>query len=221
MGKIIADIRLFHSIVENTDGNSLPHSFGDKKLNVILHRIVMKLREQGFSLGDFDHLYLNFTPCVPESEIRPATRSVDREFSWFRYYDVGVSEGFADKQNFGEIFALIKRALLEYFPHNAPKTVETAFATALSEGENMLMRFKEKKAAKTNAVVFLRYLDTGEYLPLLCVYDADGKEILRRDLPASSELLQIGEIALSAKKVTVKPRKNVFAKGLSPITFEF
>jgi sporulation protein YabP len=33
--------------------------------------------------------------------------------------------------------------------------------------------------------------------------------------------LEIGEIALSAKKVALKPRKSVFAKDLEPITFEF
>ena len=221
MEKIISDIRLFHSNVENKDGNTLPSNYGNKSLAVILHRVVMKLREQGFTLGEFDHLYLNFTPCLPEGEILPAARSVDREFAWFRYYDVGVREEFAEKQDFNEIFALIKRALLLHFPQNATETVETAFSSALAEGENMLMRFKEKKAAKTSAIIFLRYLDEGKYLPLLCVYDADGKEILRRDLPASSELLQIGEIALSSKKVTVKPRKSVFAKDLAPITFEF
>lgn len=221
MEKIIADIRLFHSTVENKDGNTLPSDYGNKSLNVILHRVVMKLREQGFTLGDFNHLYLNFTPCVAEGEIRPAARSVEREFAWFRYYDVGVSEEFAEKQDLNEIFALIKRVLLLQFPQNATETVETAFSSALAEGENMLMRFKEKKAAKTTAVVFLRFLDNARYLPLLCVYDAEGKEILRRDLPASIELLQIGEIALSSKKVTVKPRKSVFAKDLEPITFEF
>lgn len=221
MGKIIADIRLFHSTVENKDGNTLPSNYGDKKLNVILHRVVMKLREQGFTLGDFDHLYLNFTPCVAEGEICPAARSVYREFAWFRYYDIGVSKDFAEKRDFAKIFELIKRVLLLHFPQSSPETVETAFSSALAEGENMLMRFKEKRAAKTSAVIFLRYLDEGKYLPLLCVYDADGKEILRRDLPASSELLQIGEIALSSKKVTVKPRKSVFAKDLEPITFEF
>ena len=221
MGKIIADIRLFHSTVENKDGNTLPSNYGNKSLNVILHRVVMKLREQGFTLDEFDHLYLNFTTCLPEGEIRPAARSVSREFSWFRYYDVGVSEEFAKKQDFAEIFALIKRTLREHFPQNSLEIAETAFSAALSEGEKMLVRFKEKKAAKTSAVVFLRYLDEGKYLPLLCVYDADGKEILRRDLPASSELLQIGEIALSSKKVTLKPRKSVFAKDLAPITFEF
>ena len=221
MGKIIADIRLFHSTVENTDGNPLPYGYGDKRLNVILHRVVMKLREQGFTLGDFDHLYLNFTPCAKEGDIRPADRSVDREFSWFRYYDIGISDEFSQKQNFDEILALVKRALLLHFPQNAKEITETAFSAALCDGENMLMRFKEKKAAKTSAVIYLRYLNEGTYLPLLCVYDIDGKEILRRDLPAYTELLQIGEIALSSKKVTVKPRKSVFAKDLEPITFEF
>jgi hypothetical protein len=132
-----------------------------------------------------------------------------------------VNEEFFAKQDYTAIFALIKRALSEHFTQNAPETAENAFSAALCEGENMIMRFKEKRAAKTSAVIFLRCLDDGKYLPLLCVYDADGKEILRRDLPASSELLQIGEIALSSKKVTVKPRKSVFAKDLAPITFEF
>ena len=33
MGKIIADIRLFHSTVENKDGNTLPSNYGNKSLN--------------------------------------------------------------------------------------------------------------------------------------------------------------------------------------------
>ena len=59
--KTISDIRLFRSTVPNTDGNPQPLSIGSRQLNLVLHRIVMKLREQNFSLGEFDHLYLNFT----------------------------------------------------------------------------------------------------------------------------------------------------------------
>ncbi|MDE6726897.1 MAG: hypothetical protein K2J80_03025 [Oscillospiraceae bacterium] len=82
------------------------------------------------------------------------------------------------------------------------------------------MRFKEKQGAKYKAVIFLRYLESTEYSPLLCVYDADETEILRKDLPLTSDLSSIGEIQLSSKRVTVKPRKNCFAKDLTPISFD-
>ena len=49
--KPICDIRLYRSNVENIDGNSLPESFASPKLNIIITRLVMKLREKGFALG--------------------------------------------------------------------------------------------------------------------------------------------------------------------------
>lgn len=64
--KVLRDIRLFTSQVPNKDGEPLPTAIGNKRLNVQVHRIVMKLRESGFSYGDFDHLYLNFTTCPVE-----------------------------------------------------------------------------------------------------------------------------------------------------------
>ncbi len=68
--KKIADIRYFQSTIPNIDGNSLPTTyFFDAKLFAVSHRIVMKLREQGFSLGDFSHLYLNITTCPVEGGV--------------------------------------------------------------------------------------------------------------------------------------------------------
>ena len=50
--KVISDIRVFKSCIPNIDGNALPSDINNKKLNIVLHRIVMKLRENGFSLGE-------------------------------------------------------------------------------------------------------------------------------------------------------------------------
>ena len=90
--KVIKDIRIYKSGVENIDGNSLPISFADKKLNAIIGRIVMKLRENNFSLGEFDHLYINFTTCPVDGEIALSQRSIDRYYPWYRYYDVNISD---------------------------------------------------------------------------------------------------------------------------------
>ena len=84
----------------------------------------------------------------------------------------------------------------------------------------MLMHFKEKKSAKAIAAIYLRLLESGKYRPLLCVSNLNGEEVLHKDLPETIDLGIIGDIQLSSKKVTVKPRKNAFTKELKPISFE-
>lgn len=224
--KIIKDIRLYKSEFENKDGNPLPSSFTPRSLNNVIRRVVMKLREQEFVLGDFDHLYLNFTPCVENGTFQVAKRSVDKYYPWYRYYDVGIDmEMFSkidDSSYSGWILELTKQALLNCFGNDAilENKIETAFNESLSKGENMLMRFKVKQGAKYKAVIFLRYLENTEYSPLLCVYDVNETEILRKDLPPTSDLSSIGEIQLSSKRVTIKPRKNNFSKDLTAIAFD-
>lgn len=224
--KIIKDIRLYKSEVENKDGNPLPSSFAPISLNNVIRRVVMKLREQEFVLGDFDHLYLNFTPCVENGIFQVAKRSVDKYYPWYRYYDVGVDrETFSkiDDLSCGDrILELTKQALLKCFGNNVvlENKIETAFNESLSKGENMRMRFKVKQNAKYKAVIFLRYLENTEYFPFLCVYDMNETEILRKDLPLTSDLSSIGEIQLNSKRVTIKPRKNSFSKDLTAIVFD-
>lgn len=152
--KIIKDIRIYKSDIPNVDGNSTPGSFAPKQMNVMIHRIVMKLREGRLVLGDFDHLYLNFTTCVPEGSSQPANRSPDRYYPWYRYYDVGVSEAVYEELGSSGtetiVTALVEKVLLEHFAKNdeGRLLVKNAIAEAVSKGPDMLMQFKEKQAAK-------------------------------------------------------------------------
>ena len=226
--KVISDIRVYKSVIDNIEGNSLPGSLGNKPLNVVIHRIVMKLRERGFSLGDFDHLYINFTTCLRPGEMRPASRSVDRYHPWYRYYDIGVESALLEELHketcIRPVVNMLEQVLLTFFAETEAEKemIRDSIRTAVEQGPDMLMKFKEKKAAKCSAVIYLRFLDTVRYKPLLCVYDLDGNELLKEDLPECSiDLKSIGEIQLSSKKVTVKPRKNAFAKDLEPITFKW
>ncbi len=224
--KIISDIRIFKSTVPNVDYSSLPSSHIESTdLLPTLKRIVMKLRENGFSLGDFNHLYLNFTTCLKEGEIMPANRSRDYYYTWYRYYDIGVDEAFYavmdEDENLERIIALVKQTLMQYFVTDAETSalVESCFKAALEQKEQMLMRFKVKETATRRAVVYLRCLASGEFFPLLCVYNTDGKELLRKDLEPCMELNAFGVIQLSNKKVTIKPRENALSYDLEPITF--
>ena len=216
--KFIQDIRVYESDVENTDGNALPHEFTSKPLNVVIHRIVMKLREANVTLGEFDHLYLNFTTCLPEGVIKPAARSVDRYHSWYRYYDIGVARDAHD----GEVLQGVRESLVGHFgAYNDVQTIERCMDAALQEAEAMTVLHKEKKSAKAAARIYLRYLDNGMYWPLLRVYDANGAEIFCADLPQMRDLLALGDLQVSSKKVTIKPRKSSLTADMKPMVYEF
>ena len=66
--KPIADIRLYRC--ERYDALTPPATLpiADKPLSAAVKRIVMKLRERRFSLGEFDHLYCIFTAAPLPSE---------------------------------------------------------------------------------------------------------------------------------------------------------
>ena len=218
--KTISDIRLYKS------SKSEKHaSFAGKALNLSVRRIAMKLREQGFSLGGFDHLYLNFTTDRPEGTIE-LIDVADRYHPWYRYCDIGISQddyGCLENDDYiCRVHTKLTSALLSLSigQEGASDIILTAVSEA-QKGSQMLMRFKEKKTATGIATVYLRLSDNGEYRPLLCVTDANGSEKLRADLPPTVDLNTVGEIQLSNKKVTVKPRKNALAKPLEPISFEF
>ncbi len=221
--KTIKDIRLYKSDKQNIDGNAIPTGNVGKKLNIIAWRITMKLREAGFSLGDFDHLYINFTTCEVSEGIAPAKRGVDTYHPWYRYYDAEVSEQLYNnmEENSDEVVSLLTAVLCRYFAtdeFNADK-IDACVREAVSQGENMLMLYKEKKGKNRYAVLYLRLNDNGRYSPLLRVWDMEGKKLLEADMPEILTLDSLGEIRLSNAKVAVLPKKNSFTKELAPIEF--
>ena len=222
---VIRDIRIYRSTIDNIDGNPLPKDFENRELHCIIHRIVMKLRENEFVFGDFDHLFINLTTCSVENEIAIAKRSIDKYHTWYRYYDVEINQELFDiletPQCTQSVIEIIERVLQKCFctQQFGAQHIRSCFSEAIMQGENMLMKFKEKKSATNIAIIYLRYLNNARYLPLLRVYDKDNKLLLEKDLPETLELNAIGEIQLSKKKVTIKPRNNIFARFLEPITF--
>ena len=223
---IISDIRIYRSNKENVSGYN-PEGFACKELNIIIHRIVMKLRESGFSLGEFDHLYINFTTCPVEGGIAMAKKPVDKYFPWYRYYDVEVSREFWDVLEepgcIEGVIKLVEQTLVQCFctTEEQAESVRTCVKDAVTNGEKMTMKFKEKTGTGNRAVLYLRYLDDGSYFPLLKVFDLNGEPILEQDLQITRSLDDFGEIQLSSQKVTIKPRKNAATKalGLEPVSY--
>ena len=224
--RIIADIRLFRSEGRTESGHFDMVSFGNKGLNAIVKRIVMKLRENGFSMGDFDHLYINFTLCELPAPME-LSREVDRYHPWFRHCYVRVARevyeslGMVDSHEC--IIPIIGEVLTAFFACEDfdDSRIRECIQEAVAGGDEMLVHFKEKATAKRRAVIYLRFLDSCRYAPLLRVYDGDGNLLLERDLPQMVTLDALGELQVGLKKVTVKPRKNVLTAGKKPIIFEY
>ena len=85
----------------------------------------------------------------------------------------------------------------------------------------MLMKFKEKASAKRKAVIYLRFLDTCKYCPLLRVYDLEEHLLFEKDLPETVTLDDLGELQVSTKRVAIKPRKNAYTTKSVPLVFEY
>lgn len=224
--KIISDIRLFKSDAQNEYGGYLTYSFGVKKLNAIMKRVVMKLRENEFSLGEFDHLYINFTTCDFGEKMRLPDNAY-KDHPWFRYCDVHIGKDLYNKlgssETWDDIIQWIADVLVSFFTSEDfdDARILSCIRQAVEQGENMLTKFKEKTSATRRAVIFLRFLDTCRFLPLLRVYDHDETLLFETDLPETIGLDYLGELQVSAKRVTVKPRKSAFTAQLSPLVFEY
>ena len=147
---VIKDIRVYRSQTENIAGNSLPHEFANNNLHIILRRIVMKLRENNFTLGDFNHLYVNLTICAIDDKIAPSKRGKDSNFPWFRYYDAEISQDFYNtletRDCMQSVIKIVEQVLIMYFcteKHDS-EFIHSCISEATEQGENMLMKFKEK-----------------------------------------------------------------------------
>ena len=184
----------------------------------------MKLREQRFSLGAYDHLYLNFTTCLEAGTMCPASRSVDPYHDWYRFYDIGVSQTFYDAldsdQGLGCIIERLHVLLNSFFTSGNDCAISECILEAVSKGEQLMVLYKTKQATQLCASIYLQYLDSGKYVPHLYVRNANQEVLLYKKLEAALDLHAIGQIQLSSKRVTIKPRKNSFTQKRPQVTFE-
>ena len=88
------------------------------------------------------------------------------------------------------------------------KCIKYCISHAVEQGENMLMRFKEKKSTKRKVIVFLRYLDDCVYYPLLRVYDLDNNMLFEKGLIKFGKEHKIGN-----KNENTKGNDNIITNG--------
>ena len=155
-----ADIRLYRC--ERYDAQTPPATLpiADKPLSAAVKRIVMKLRERRFSLGEFDHLYCIFTAAPLPSEFFLSDRT-DREHKWYRHCFIRVGEelyrALSTPEARGETLGLIGTALMTFATeHFDAAAITSCLTEALEQGEAMRMKFKEKRTETPIETIHLR-----------------------------------------------------------------
>lgn len=226
MRSTIKDVRLYKGDQHSDSGAYSLRSFADKKLTATTFRIAMKLREQGFSMGDYDHLYIVFIPCDTIEDFT-LSQEVDRYHPWYRKCFVRVKQDVYDHLDNANqhtyLLDTIGKVLVSCYANDrfGADRIQECIQQAVEHGDEMLMKFKEKRSTNRYAVIYLRYRDTCCYSPLLRVWDLNGALLLEANLSEAIMLDYLGEIQLSANRVKIKPRKNAFTADMKPLLFEY
>lgn len=234
--KLIKDIRLFELDVPNVDYNATPYYIGTifhydhmACLDVI-QRLLFMLRHRGFGYDGFDHLYMNFTPCVPHGEIRNVNRHNIREFSWFQYVDVGCDPKQFNSWTLSEQTAFVMEAVKTASIMKAPEEMRQIFADTFDEvmakGAALLLPYKRKENKNYVIEILVRINDELDFLPLIRVTDQTGTVKAEQKLRSYSRdafITQISTITIGKSYVKITPRKNYDAEyyDLKPIKIEW
>ena len=232
--KLIKDIRLMESNEPNENGHGTPYyirkiyRYDHLECMEIKERVVFYLRSLGMGFADFDHLFINFTPLIPHGEVRKNYRPEIREFSWFRYVDVGCDPELFNSWEMPEktafILNTVRGALVLMVEEEHRETVAAAFDYVLEQGEKLELPYKHKESENYTVDVHFRITDDLDYIPVIQIMGKDGTEILRNELPAYARdalISQFSSFFLGKRSLRIMPRKNYESNyyGLKPLKF--
>ncbi len=233
---LIKDIRLFELNVPNVDGNPAPaymgkiYPYDDMACLDVIQRLLFLLRHRGFSFGCFDHLYVNFTPCIPHGEVRDVNRYNIREFAWYHYVDAGCDTdrfiGWSSEEKTAFVLEGIKQAALLKAPEEQRALVADAFDEVLQTGAQLLLPYKQKENGDYTVEVFTRITDDLDFIPLIRVKGKDGAPKVEQELWCYGRdefISQIGTISIGKSSVRIAPRKNWYADfyDLKPVKIKW
>ncbi len=230
---LIKDIRLFEADEPNQDGYSFPHYIGtiyaydSGECQPVIDRLMFLLRHKGFSLGAFDHLYLNLTTQLPHGEILISNR-IDRYHPWYRFADMGCdvqqfnSWELSQKSEF--VLSSIRRAIGLFVDAESAQVADDCFEEVLRYGEELAIPYKEKQGDPYTVRILVKITDDLDFIPIVRVLDGDTlvREVVLPPYSRDPFILQFGTINIGKKSVRIVPRKSYDAEyyELKPIKIE-
>lgn len=234
--KLIKDIRLFELDVPNVDCNPTPYYIGKiyhyDHMDCLdaIQQLLFLLRHRGFCYDGFDHLYLNFTPCVPHGEIRDVNRHNIREFSWFQHVDIGCDveqfNGWTLAAQTAFILDAARKASIMKASEEMGQIFENTFDEVTEKRATLLLPYRRKENDNYVVEILVRINDELDFLPLIRVTDKAGAVKAEQELRSYGRdefITQISTITIGKSYVKIAPRKNYDTEhyGLKPIRIEW
>ncbi|MDH4318953.1 MAG: hypothetical protein OEV64_11220 [Desulfobulbaceae bacterium] len=221
MDKTLVDIRYYASDKPNETGESLPSSCSrffefPMLLNYWGARIAIILGSAGLSLGDFDHLYINYTNTISKGSLVFPERTPEK---WLRYIDYGVSFDDLKLLKESELEGFIIRSTFECLQHicNESKEkmemIKSAAMDVEKYGTEIELPVKSKKTKSYSVVVSykLRPQGEGSYGIVTHTNHKTGASFSKRfiDLKGPSDIFSlVGSITVKNNKIVIKPRAS-------------
>lgn len=206
------------------------YRYQHKDFSGLIQRLLFLLRHRGFGFVDFDHLYINFTPCLSHGEVQDVNRYNIREFAWLHYVDVGCNVELFNSWDLREKTAFvlegIKKAALLKAPEESRQLFADTFEEVLEQGEYLLLPYKQKENENFLVEVLTYINDELDFLPLIRVTDMEGNVMAEQRLRAYGRdefINQIGTITIGKHSARIANRKNCYADfySLKPIKIEW
>ena len=221
MEKTLVDIRYYASDSPNETGKSLPSSCSrlfefPKLLHYWGARIATVLRAKGLSLGEFDHLYVNYTNVIPRGTLAFSERTPEK---WLRYIDYGVNFEVLKSLKEAELEQFVIRSTFECLEHLCNSSIEKSeiikFASTEVEkfGSEVELPVKAKNNKSYSVLVSYKLRPKGEasYGLVKYINHKTGTTFSRKfvDLKGPSDIFPlVGTISVKDDKILIKPRPS-------------
>ncbi len=227
--KLIEDIRLFESDVDNIDGNPNPTDFGQlyqynyRDWADISTRYLFKLREIGFSMPDFTHIYLNLTPLLRDGETRLAARARDPYHPFFHYVDVGLTvdrfNALSQRDKSRLLLDAAVRVLQRHFcPSEAQRiAVEHCAAFIREQGAEAPIIYKHKENGDDCVDIVMKVINYNAFRPSVRIRRGSQPPVVYvfdKTLDRCGLLARFGSITIHKQSVVIHARRTSSDKPL-------
>jgi hypothetical protein len=215
--KNILDIRYFSDDEKSANGQYISIFKIEKEASALGSRIARKLRELGFSTGEFDHVYINFTERLPNSEVVLSNKHCEK---WFKCFDVGINRNEANQLSDSDKLLFIEEKtyqVLELINQDQTMLIEDVKDEIASKGSEieLLHKYKETKSYEVKLTYQIR--PNGLDNSVAKIYYRDKKTgkgfISEIELELYEDILFLASnISVSKDLITLKPRASFKAE---------
>ena len=225
---LIRDIRLFEKEGPNVNYTSLPgdmrglYGFDGMDMQDIIQRLLFLLRHEGFTFGNFDHLYMNYTPSLPHGEVRLSQRSRDPYYPWYRFTDAGCNIGLFQAMTMDEQRRFLSEAIRKAVHLHADEyncaIFDRCYDRVMELGPDLEIPYREKSGERLRLTVSTTISDEVDFLPIVRIFDPDGQLLQEHHLRSYGRdefIMQFRTITVGKKSIRINPSKRYEAQFYS------